>query len=189
MPPVVLLLGMIASVTASPGPSGAVTTTPQTPLAAAGELHFPAAGGFEATARYNLSSLPKSATTVLKSQLGGVGLPRPYGSGAVVAAFTMTVTQSVEMPHLPTWQITAPSQTLAKELALEVCPGSYCKFWENSHADGQTISVTGIGYPGPTRTLSLSPGIVYVFELVLPPTPPIQHRDVNPSASSTPAPQ
>ena len=187
MPPFVLLLGVIASMTPSPGPSGAAPTRVPTPLAAAGALYFPGVGGFAASARYKLSSVPKSATAVLKSQLGGAGLPRPYGSGAVVAAFTMTVSQPVQMPQLPTWQITAPSPTLAKELALEVCPGSYCKFWENSHADGETISVTGIGYPGPTRTLSLSPGIVYVFELVLPPTPPILHRDANPGASGTPA--
>ena len=186
MLPSLLLLGMVASLTTSAGHVETIAAaTPETQLAAAGELVFPKVAGFAATAHYTLSSLPSGATAVLKSQAGGAGLPRPYGSGAVVAAFTMTVSRPLAMPQLPTWQITAPSQTLAKELALEVCPGSYCRFWENSHADGETISVTGLGYGGPTRTLSLSPGTVYVFELVLPPNPPIRHGTPLPEAASS----
>lgn len=175
MPSFLLLLATIATLAASGGSPGTVPTTPEIPLVAAGQLVFPSAGGFVATAHYTLSSAPGGATAVLTSQVGGAGLPRPYGSGPVVAAFTMTVTQPVQMPQLPTWQITAPSQKMANELALEVCPGSYCKFWENARANGETISVSGVGYGGPARTLSLSPGIVYAFELVLPPTPPRAH--------------
>jgi hypothetical protein len=186
MLPSLMLLGMIASLTTGGAHVETVAAaTPETQLVATGKLVFPSVDGFTATARYTLSSLPRGATAVLKSQAGGAGLPRPYGSGAVVAAFTMTVSRPVQMPELPTWQITAPTQTLARELALEVCPGSYCKFWENSHADGDTISVTGVGYGGPTRTLSLSPGTVYVFELVLPPNPPILHGTPLPEAASS----
>jgi hypothetical protein len=178
MQPSLLLLGMIASL-AFGGSSGTVPTKPETPLAAAGELVFPSVGGFQATAHYTLLSVPRGAAAELKSQMGGAGLPRPFGSGPVVVAFTMTVTQPVQMPQLPTWQITAPSQTAANELALEVCPGSHCTIWENSHGNGKTISVTGTGLASPAPTLSLSPGIVYVFELVLPPAPP--HRSAAPS--------
>jgi hypothetical protein len=173
MPPSLLLLGMIASLTVFGGSSEAVPTTSEVPLVAAGQLVFPSVDGFAATADYTLSSVPSGATAVLTSQLGGSGVPRPFGSGPVVAAFTMTVTQPVQMLQLPTWQITAPSQTLANELALEVCPGATCTIWENSHANGQTISVTGSGLAAPPPTLSLAPGVAYTFELVLPPPPPV----------------
>ena len=172
MPPSLLLLALIASLAADGVSSGTAPTTLETPLATTGELVFPCVGGFAATAHYALSSVPSGAAAVLQSQVGGPGVPRPFGSGPAVVAFTMTVSQPVQMPQLPTWQIAAPSQAAASELALEVCPGSTCTTWENSHANGKTISVTGIGLDGPPPTLSLSPGIVYTFELVLPPSPP-----------------
>jgi hypothetical protein len=188
MPSPLLLLGMIASLTVTGVSAQTMSAPPATPLATTGELVFPSVGGFAATAHYTLSSVPSGASAVLSSQLAGAGVPRPFGSGPAVAAFTMTVTQPVQMPKLPTWQITAPSQTEAKELALEVCPGSTCTIWENSHASGKTISVTGIGLDSASRPLSLSPGIVYTFELVLPPSPPVQpgnHQSPTPSASAS----
>jgi hypothetical protein len=188
MAPSLLLLGMIASLTVAGVSSGTVPTAPATPLAAVGDLVFPSVGGFAATAHYTVSSVPNGAAAVLTSQLGGAGVPRPFGSGPAVVAFTMTVTKPVQMTQLPTWHIVAPSQTEANELALEVCPGSTCTIWENSHATGKTISVTGIGIDSAARPLSLAPGIVYTFELVLPPSPPVQpgnHQSPTPSASAS----
>lgn len=180
----VLAFGTIA-VAGSLSPSAAQTSTPSptpgTPLAAAGELVFPSVGGFAATAHYTLSSVPSGAAADLTSQVGPAGLPRPFGSGPAVVGFTVTVTQPVQMPQLPTWQITAPSQTEAKELALEVCADGHCTIWENSHANGKTISVTGANLASPPPSLSLTRGIAYVFELVLPPTPPHVIRSTAPN--------
>jgi hypothetical protein len=59
------------------------------------------------------------------------------------------VSRPVAMQQLPTREVTAPSQTLAKDLALEVSPIATAKFRENSLASGRTIYVTGYSFRRP----------------------------------------
>lgn len=141
------------------------------PLAATGALVFPNADGFQATAHYKLSSAPSGAVAALNTHVGSAGLPSPYGSNGVVAAFTITVDEPVQMSQPPTWQITVPAPAAAEGLSLEICPGNSCTMWEAAYQNGQTLSVTGVD--SGLGTISLSPGLVYAFELVLPPTPPL----------------
>lgn len=167
-------LAIIAALTACGG-SSAPTPAPTTlgiPFTQSGQLVFPGAAGFQATASYTLSSTPDGAAAILTSQAGGAGLPVPFqATGPVIAAFTLRVTGDVQTTELPNWKITAPSTTtLSGAYALEYCSTSECDQATYAAVTGQTLTIIGAG-----GTQAFAPNANYVFELV-PFTPPVPYQ-------------
>lgn len=167
--PTALFLFLISPLVACSGSAGAgatpISTNGGVPLTSQnGQLSFPQINGTNATASYALVSPPPSGTTVgLQSQIGASGLPTPLGSGAsILVAFTMQVSQQVQLTSFPAWSITlAPTTALSPPYTIEVFDaGTYMASYA-TNSTGHTITSSNFGAP-----TTIQPGHAYVFEVV-----------------------
>lgn len=132
--------------------------------AQAAQIQFPATNGLNGTATVALAAPPPAGTTVTLSSTTSQSLvPVPLGTqAAVLVAFLVTSTQSVQLSTLPAWQVTAPSTTpLTPPYGIEAFDGqSYLASYAATSA-GNTISANSFG-----PAFSIIAGHTYIFEVV-----------------------